>query len=252
MGSRSFIRRISRLGILMVLLGLSIQAIWAAVAEGLVMESASFACSSVTFSFRNDLNPLSWDFAQVRVINTDAGATIYDSWSSVGPYGDDSPYTASFASQPTGSNLRLEVQVGEQIDSATGSCGSGSGSASPLTAGGGPQCRDKRINQYNCEPVAIYPVKTDAGYDLVVYRITAASQGVFQFSVSAAELAALPDHPETPRLVAAAADNFTKLYWLPSNEYLIIAGPDFEGKMFEFIFSKFPGEEPRLRTYLAG
>lgn len=214
----------------------------------LVMGSASFTCSSVTFSFSNDTNPFSWDFAHVRVTNLNTGTVIYDDWP-VGPYGDKSPYTVNFPSQPSGSNLQLEVEVEPNTVSATGVC-TATDNASPL--GGAPQCQDARINKYNCEPVAIYPVKTDAGYDLVVYKILPDGQGQFSFSVSAADLAALPSHPDAPVLVAADPNGFASLYWLPSNEYQIVAGPDAEGKMFKFIFRNFPGEEPRLETYMAG
>ncbi len=111
-------RRIVGMIGIVVLLSLSIPPVRA----DAVMGSTSFTCSSVTFSFSNDSNPASWDFAQVRVINVDTGGTIFDSWSDVGPYGDASPYTVHFATQPDGSTLRLEVQIDIRIISATGTC----------------------------------------------------------------------------------------------------------------------------------
>lgn len=224
------------------------------VMAALVMESASFTCSSVTFSFSNDTNPLGWDEAIVTITNVSSGTNIYDSTGSFlfSPYGDGSPYTATFLSQPAGSTLRLDVQVDTRTVSATGVC-TDTGHPVPLvSSGGAPLCNDGRINRYNCQMVAIYPVKTDAGYDLAVYKIMPDGHGQFSFSVSAHDLAALPSAPEFPLLVVTSPDGFASLYWLPSNEYQIIAGPDAEGKMFKFIFRQFPGEEPRLIAYMAG
>lgn len=246
MGFRLAGRRIGVLGMMIVLLAVLIQTVWAA----LVLDSASFTCSSVTFSFSNDSNPWAWDFAEVRVTNVDTATEIYSG--GVTPYGDDSPYTVNFPTQPGGSNLRLDLQVDTRIVSAAAACTNAGHQVPLLPSGSAPQCHDNRINRYNCGPVAIYPVATDAGYDLVVYQITPTGQGVFLFSVSAGDLAALPSHPAAPVLVAADPNGFAALYWLPSNEYQIVAGPDDEGKMFKFIFTEFPGEEPRLITYMAG
>ena len=245
---RQHINNVRGVVILVALLVVALPIVMAA----LVMGSASFTCSSVTFSFSNDSNPESWDFAIVRVTNLSTSTIIYYNDAAVDPWGDDSPYIVDYAPQPTGSILELEIQVDTRNVSAQGVC-TGSDFSSPLAPSGStPQCQDERINKYNCEPVAIYPVKTDAGYDLVVYRITSTGQGLWLFSVSAPDLTALPSHPDTPLLVAADPNGFAELYWLPSNEYQIIAGPDAEGKMFKFIFRQFPGEEPRLITYMAG
>lgn len=218
----------------------------------LVMGSASFTCSSVTFSYDNDASE-GWDEAVVTVTNLSTGDSLYDSTGTYrfSPWGSG-PDTVNFAPQAGGSTLQLTIQVNSRVVSAEGVCVSAGSSIPLVSSGGAPQCQDARINKYNCEPVAIYPVKTDAGYDLVVYKILPDGQGQISFSVSAADLAALPSHPDAPLLVATSPDGFASLYWLPSNEYQIVAGPDAEGKMFKFIFRQFPGEEPRLETYMAG
>lgn len=112
-------------------------------------------------------------------------------------------------------------------------------------------CDDGRINTNVCEPVAIYLNQDDdGGINIEVWDVRKGDDiGEFGFFVPADELEALPDDPEEPIQVAQMDDGFATLYYLPSGEYQVNAGPDYEGKFFEFRFDLFLDVQPEVSTF---
>lgn len=118
-------------------------------------------------------------------------------------------------------------------------------------------CADGRLNTNLCEPVAIYPIFTsDADvpglsiWGTRVDRIDNNPGGEFLFFVPGAELQDLPDNPEESILIEESDDGFARLYKLPDGQFLVQAGPDFEGKVFNFYFDDLAsGNVPTITTF---
>ena len=115
--------------------------------------------------------------------------------------------------------------------------------------GGWPQCGelapggtifnpdDGRLNPDAAAPAAFYA--PDDG-SLQVYGIDAQSHGYLAIYISSDEVAALPASPEENLKIAESDDGKIALYKLTTGEYQVNAGPDFEGKVFVYIFGNDP------------
>lgn len=97
---------------------------------------------------------------------------------------------------------------------------------------------DGRLNIQSAD-VVLYP-NGSSGLD--VYGVNADGSGFLVFSVSGAELAALPDCPATNTLIAAndPANPTIALYKLTSCQYQLNVGPDQDGKVYVYIFDTIP------------
>lgn len=226
---------------LLMLLPAAVQA--GTVIQNLEILSFSVTCTSATVSYiNNGETSFGNDFADVSLENitnkTPLGNTLGSPW--------DDTVTFDFPEQKTGDILEVLVVVGPLQATARAivpACGE---DAELLEKSA---CADGRINFIACEPVAIYPVQDDDGWAMNVWIVERGDPiGRPGFFVSAEELAGLPANPDAPILVAESEDGFTQLYWLPSNEYQVNAGPDYEGKVFAFCFKSFPGQLPTLTT----
>lgn len=207
-----------------------------------VINSAVIGCTSATVTYESEFS-FGQDFADISIINATTSQVIATTTGS--PFGDT--VTLTYPAQPPGSFLFAEVSVGQANASSRPvavSCTEGEDGLRPY-------CPDGRINYRDCEPVAIYPVQDEDGVGILVYVVKREDKGVgeFGFFVSFAELNALPENPEEPILIAETDDGFAQLYKLPSGEYQVNAGPDDEGKVFEFRFSIIPGEYPEIETW---
>lgn len=111
-------------------------------------------------------------------------------------------------------------------------------------------CDDGRANTNLCDPLAIYPVETDDGVGMVIYRTTRENGGVgeFEIYISAEELANLPDKVDQACTIAASEDGYVVVYLLDTGEIQVNTGPDEENKFFVFRFENFP-DEPVVETY---
>jgi hypothetical protein len=111
-------------------------------------------------------------------------------------------------------------------------------------------CRDGRVNEATCELAAIYPVADEEGFGMSFWFVDhETGDGYFGFYVPAEDLMSLPESPEEAILLAQSEDGKAVLYWLPSNEFQLNIGPDWEGKMHILRFPFFPGVEPTHETY---
>lgn len=241
---------------LLMLLPAAVQA--GQVVQNLEILSFSVTCTSATVtyinngetSFGNDfayleLRKLGEEPQTAALFRAVPGYTILGIKDDEGsPWGDTVTFT--FPEQKTGDILEIVVEVGPLQATARAivpACGE---DAELLEKSA---CADGRINFIACEPVAIYPVQDDGGWAMNVWIVERGDPiGRPGFFVSAEDLAALLANPPAPILVAESEDGFTQLYWLPSNEYQVNAGPDYEGKVFAFRFKSFPGQLPTLTT----
>lgn len=226
---------------LLMLLPAAVQA--GQVVQNLEILSFSVTCTSATVSYiNNGETSFGSDFADVSLQNISNKTILGNTLGS--PWGDT--VTLNFPEQNTGDILEIVVEVGPMQATARAivpACGE---DAELLEKSA---CADGRINFIACEPVAIYPVQDDGGWAMNVWIVERGDPiGRPGFFVSAEDLAALPANPPAPILVAESEDGFTQLYWLPSNEYQVNAGPDYEGKVFAFRFKSFPGQLPTLTT----
>lgn len=113
-------------------------------------------------------------------------------------------------------------------------------------------CDDGRINTNLCEPVAIYPIVDEDDIHMVIYNVESGDdEGELSLFVDAEILSGVPDDNEYPIELARSTDNFAILYWMPDGNYVVSAGPDFEGKVFLFTFSEFPSQVPTVVTYFS-
>ena len=149
-------------------------------------------------------------------IGTDSSAFVLEGLES-------SPHTVSYTFTADYDNVLLVL--GWQHPgtySYSISCGSTPSELSPFT--------DGRINAYDAAaPVVVYPQTTDAGTGLVFY----ATDGTIVMTVSPQELAAAPDDPESPFIVAEA--NGVILSRIPGGQWQVNA-PQYNGKVYIMIF----------------
>lgn len=115
--------------------------------------------------------------------------------------------------------------------------------------GGWPQCgvlspvglpfnpQDGRLNPDAGATAAFYAPPDGS---LQVYGVDAQSHGYPAIYVSPEEVAALPAAPEANLKIAESDDGKIALYKLTTGEYQLNVGPDFEGKVFVYIFAGDP------------
>ncbi len=211
----------------------------------LTITSFAITCSSATITYEATASNGS-DFAIVTVENLTTNQVLATDENG-SPFG--ATVTLTFPPQPVGSVLMITVEtfmvVSTEPEGCTGDSGSNGGDPIP------PRCADGRLNYYDCEPLAIYPVMDEGSYGVQVWIVEAEQQGAgrFGFFVSSQDLDALPDNPEEPILVAESDDGFARFYKLPSGELQFVGGPDYEGKYFVFRFENFPNQYPEVSTY---
>lgn len=112
-------------------------------------------------------------------------------------------------------------------------------------------CDDGRVNINLCEPIAIYPIFDVDGVHMVIYNVERGDDiGEFALYLDADDLSLVPYNSNQAIELGRSRDNFVVVYWLPSNEYQINAGPDHEGKVFVYRFSTFP-QLPTVSTFYA-
>jgi hypothetical protein len=73
-------------------------------------------------------------------------------------------------------------------------------------------------------PAAIFPITYDDGVGLHFYTIGEDNQGSLALVVTPAEIAMVPDNPDTNTLIAASADGTIELYRLASGELQVNMG----------------------------
>jgi hypothetical protein len=212
---------------------------------GLFITDYNITCSSATVTYTASVSGGA-DMATITVENLTTNQVLASA--------EDSPFgatvTLTFAPQPVGSVLMITVATYTTVSTTPEGCTGGlttpSGDPAPP-----PRCPDGRLNYYDCEPLAIYPVQDEGRYGVEVWIVKAEDKGAgrFGFFVSAADLDALPENPDVPLLVAESEDGYARLYKLPSSELQFIVGPDFEGKTFVYRFADFPDGYPVVSTY---
>ena len=115
-----------------------------------------------------------------------------------------------------------------------------------------PQCPDGRINYNNCDKIAIYPTVDEDSFGLQVYVVDKKAIPEFVLFVSAADLNALPAHPDEVLVIATSKNGLVTLYKHPNGDYQVNYGPDFEGKFFTFRFNGIPASKyPEVTTFMA-
>lgn len=111
-------------------------------------------------------------------------------------------------------------------------------------------CGDGRTNINVCEPLAIYPLVSEAGTGMIIYSTPRGSNfGVFELAIPAEALQALPTAISEACVVDASDDGDVVVYLLTTGEIQINIGPDEEGKVFVFRYAAFPGQ-PELETFI--
>jgi hypothetical protein len=198
--------------------------------------------ASMTGSQNYTFRALEWDPVQltfVDVLGTTSATVVY-------PGGGDS--TISFSS-----SLAAGTRV--QIDASGAPCtdlieGTVIATNAPAPGEATPQCPDGRINFNHCDKVAIYATPDGDGYGLGVYVVDGVSVPVYALFVSAEELAALPEQPESVIQIVQSADGKVTLYRHSNGDYQVNYGPDFEGKIFTFRWSGLPATGyPEFSTF---
>lgn len=116
-----------------------------------------------------------------------------------------------------------------------------------------PQCPDGRINYAHCDKIAIYPIKDEGSFGITVLIVDKKVVPEFAIFVAAADLAALPETPDSILTVATSENGLVTLYKHPNGDYQVNYGPDFEGKVFTFRFSGIPASSyPEVTTFMVG
>lgn len=220
----------------------SISPVLAGTTRTLEILSFSITCTTARVTYEANSSG-GFDFAEITVENLTTGNTVASTMDS--PW--DATVTLTYPAQPVGSVLIITVSTFTTVssDAIAVSCVEGAaGSAVPV-------CPDGRLNAFDCEPVAIYPVFDEDSYGIEIWIVKADENGVgrFGFFVSSVDLDALPENPKEPILVAESEDGFVKLYKLPTGELQVNAGPDHEGKIFVFTLEDFPNVYPSVSTY---
>ena len=115
-----------------------------------------------------------------------------------------------------------------------------------------PQCADGRINNNNCDKIAIFPVKDEDSFGIQVYIVDHKTVPEFVLFVSATDLNALPANPDKVITIATSKNGLVVLYKHPNGDYQVNYGPDFEGKVFSFRFKGLPATTYEASTFMIG
>jgi len=208
-------------------------------AGGMSITSLTGDCYSITVLYTSTASSI--DFV---ITNLDTGAQL-DTVSGLAPNGT---YTLTF-SKPLSKGTTVEVKdpnFGVTDTLLISSC-SAISSSEPLIQ----MCADGRTNTNLCDPLAIYPVESDDGTGMVIYRIPRDSGdiGEFEVYISAEDLDSLPDKVDKACTIAASDDGYVVVYLLDTGEIQVNTGPDEENKFFVFRYENFP-EVPQVETYV--
>ncbi len=107
---------------------------------------------------------------------------------------------------------------------------------------GQPNFNDGRLNNYDPgAPVAIYGVDFGNGIGLHIYRNSNEDNqviGRLGLIVTPEDIASVPEKPEQNTVIKRSKDGSIALYRLTTGEFQINVGPDFEGKIYVFIFTQ--------------
>jgi hypothetical protein len=115
-----------------------------------------------------------------------------------------------------------------------------------------PACPDGRLNTTLCEPLAIYPVDSEDGVGITIYKVSRGSDiGEFMLYVPAEVFDSLPDEVAENCTIASSENGEVVVYLLSSGQYQINIGPDEEGKVFAFIFDDWRSAPVRMDSYIS-
>lgn len=113
-------------------------------------------------------------------------------------------------------------------------------------------CSDGRLTQTLCEPLAVYPVESEDGLGISIYKVSRGSDaGEFMLYIPAEVFDSLPDEVAANCTIASSADGEVVVYLLTSGQYQINVGPDEEGKVFAFIFDDWRSAPVQTDSYFS-
>lgn len=116
-----------------------------------------------------------------------------------------------------------------------------------------PMCDDGRLTRTLCEPLAIYPVVSDDGTGIIIYRVVRGSDiGEFMLNIPAEVFDNLPESVDENCTIDSSEDGEVVVYLLSSGEYQVNVGPDEEGKHFVYIFNTLDAAPTRVETFISG
>lgn len=114
-------------------------------------------------------------------------------------------------------------------------------------------CEDERLNSNLCEPLAVYPIESETGVDIAIYKVSRGSDvGEFMLYLPAELFASLPDEVAENCTIASSDNGEVVVYRLSSGQYQINIGPDEEGKVFAYIFNDWLSAPVRVDSYISG
>lgn len=115
-------------------------------------------------------------------------------------------------------------------------------------------CVDGRLTYTLCQPLVVYPVRSDDGVGLTMYLVPRDTEGIGEFKlyIPAETLDALPDQVAANCTIDSSEDGQVVAYLLASGQYQISAGPDEEGKVFDYIFNDLSSSPTTINTYISG
>ena len=114
-------------------------------------------------------------------------------------------------------------------------------------------CTDGRLNQTLCEPLAVYPLESEDGLGINIYKVSRGSDvGEFMLYIPAEVFASLPDEVAENCTIASSDNGEVVVYLLSSGQYQINVGPDEEGKVFAYIFDDWRSAPVRTDSYISG
>lgn len=114
-------------------------------------------------------------------------------------------------------------------------------------------CPDGRLTFTLCEPLAVYPVESEAGIGLNLYLVSRGSdEGEFVLNIPAEVFEGLPDSVAQNCTIDSSPNGEVVVYLLTSGQIQINAGPDEEGKVFAYIFNDLVSQPVRIDSYVSG
>ena len=154
------------------------------------------------------------------------------------PDGDIQYSNIPDASSTVSVSFDSNVRGGDKITIAIGNFDIGTISQKTITCSGSsgsghlPVFTDGRINDYDAAaPVAVYPYLDNGETGLQIYDV----DGVLLLVITPEQLAAAPDNPDSPVLIAEAFG--VALYRVPGGFWQINA-PQYNGKTYVMIFKE--------------